>query len=319
MTDRIVVLDGYTTSPDGDPSWDALGELGELTVHDRTPPNEVVARAAGAGIVITNKTLLPAAVLDELPDLRYVGLLSTGTNVIDLDAARQRDITVCNVPAYGTASVAQHVFALLLELVNHVGEHDRQVKRGVWAAGPDFCFTVAPMVELAGKTLGIVGMGDIGQAVGRIGHAMGMHVAAHSRTEKSLDYPVAWRTLEQLLGESDVVSLHCPLTDATQGLINDERLSLMKPGAYLINTGRGPLLDEPAVAAALVDGRLGGAGLDVLSSEPPNVGNPLVSAPRCVVTPHVAWATAEARRRLLGVVVENIRAWRRGEPQNGVT
>lgn len=313
---KIVVLDGHTLNP-GDLDWAPLHALGDCTVHDRTAPDQVVPRARGAGIVLTNKVVLNRAVLERLPDLRYIGVLATGTNVVDTAAARERGIPVTNVPAYGTMSVAQAVFALLLELTNRTAEHAAAVKAGRWASCPDFTFRLGRLVELDGLTFGIVGMGAIGRAVARMAAAFGMKVVASSRTPK--DVPgVEWLPLEELLRHSDVVSLNCPLTPATQNLIRAETLALMKPTAFLLNGGRGPLVDETALAAALNAGRLAGYGADVLSTEPPRPDNPLLTAKHCVVTPHIAWATDAARRRLLATVVANVRAFLAGTPTNVV-
>jgi len=320
---KIVVLDGYTLSPlspaessPDHPSWDALAALGDLTVYERTSPAEISQRAADAGIVLTNKAPLSRETLAALPHLRYVGVMATGTNVVDLKAASEHGVAVTNVPGYSTMSVAQHVFALILELCSQAGPLDREVKTGRWQAGPDFCFTVAPLRELDGKTLGIVGLGAIGQAVARIGLAFGMKILGTARSPKEVDFPVEWVTTADLLARSDVVSLHCPLTPETHHLINAQTLTAMKPSALLINTGRGPLVEEQAVAAALLSGHLGGYGADVLLAEPPVHGSPLISAPRSVITPHVAWATVEARQRLMNAVVGNVQAFLAGSPQN---
>lgn len=322
---RIVVLDGYTLTPatpdhapEGEPSWDRLAGLGDLAVHARTAAADLVDAAAGAPIVLTNKAPLRRETIQALPELKYIGVLATGVNVVDLDAASERGVVVTNVPAYSTDSVAQHVFALLLELAVRTGEHDRSVHAGDWARGPDFAYTVAPTIELAGKTLGVVGMGAIGRAVGRIGHALGMNILAHSRTRYDLDFPAEWVEVDRLFAESDAVTLHCPLTDATKHLVNRNRLEAMKPSAYLLNTGRGPLLDEAAVAEALRENRIAGVGVDVLSTEPPRRDNPLLDAPRCVITPHIAWATREARRRLMDIAVDNVRGYLAGQTQNKV-
>ncbi len=327
MPPAAVVLDAHTLTahhpgrdaPPGEPSWDRLATLADLTVHPRTPAAETVNRLQGAAIALTNKVILNADAFAALPDLKYVGILATGTNAVDLDAAAARGVTVTNVPAYSSASVAQHVFALLLELVNAVGEHDAAVQRGDWAASDDFSFTLRPLTELAGLTLGVVGTGDIGTRVLRIAHALGMDLAAHSRTRKDLGLPVRWMDLDGLLAACDVVSLHCPLTEDTRDFINADRLAMMKPSAILINTGRGPLIDEPALAAALHDDALAGAGLDVLSTEPPTDDNPLIGAPRCIITPHIAWATRAARRRMMQTATDNIEAFLNGNPQNVVT
>lgn len=325
MPPRIVVLDGYTLNP-GDLDWSPLSALGRLELHDRSTPAQIIERSRGAQVLLTNKAPLPAATIEQLPGLRYIGVTATGVNIVDLDAARRHGVVVTNVPGYGAASVAQHVFALLLELASHTGAHDREVRAGRWAAGPDWSFTVAPMVELAGKTMGIVGLGSIGQNVARIARAMGMSIAAaHQSSEDRLkrsgqiaDLDVQWMSVDELFRVSDVVSLHCPLTEATRGLVNAQRLATMKPTAFLINTGRGPLVDEAALADALRAGRIAGAGLDVLSSEPPAPDNPLLQAPRCVITPHIAWATREARQRLLAITAANIKAFLDGQPVNVV-
>ncbi len=325
MHPRIVLLDGFTTTqapidapdpvtPDGEPTWQPLAALGELVVHDRTPPDQLLERIGDAPIVLTNKTVLDRQTIEALPSLRYIGVMATGVNVVDLDAAREAGVVVTNVPAYGGRSVAQHVVALLLELVNHVAAHDQAVREGQWQRCPDFSFTVAPMTELAGKVLGVVGPGDIGSRVAAIGEALGMSVLVYGRRRRSLYTPVEWASLDKLFAWSDVISLHCPLTEETEGLVSAERIRQMKPTALLINTARGPLVDEAALAEALQEGRLGGAGLDVLSVEPPRAGSPLLSAPRCVITPHVAWATREARRRLIRTVADNVAAFLNGSP-----
>lgn len=324
---RIVVLDGYTTTPlsaderaaDGGVDWQPLAGLGELVVHARTSDDQVAATIGDAPIALTNKTPIDKHVFQACPALKYVGVLATGVNVVDLDAARAHGVTVTNVPGYSTPSVAQHVFALLLELCNRTAEHDAAVHRGKWASGIDFSFTTGPLVELRGKTLGVVGMGVIGRAVAQVGHALGMKLAAHSRTEKDIGLPVAWLGVDALFQEADVLTLHCPLTPQTEHLVNTDRLSKMKRSAYLINTGRGPLIDEPALAKALHDGAIAGAGLDVLSSEPPSADNPLLTAPNCVVTPHIAWATNASKRRLLDTVAANLRGYLDGKPQNVVS
>jgi len=309
---RIVILDGHTTNP-GDLSWAPLERLGSLAVHERTAPGDVVARAADADVVLTNKTPLPAEVIAALPRARLIGVLATGYNVVDAAAARDRGIPVVNVPEYSTPNVAQATFALLLELTNRTGHHDRAVHEGRWVASPDFCFWDGDLVELAGKTFGIVGHGRIGRAVGRIAAAFGMEVI-HAR-RRGGEGSVA---LDELFAASDVVSLHCPLTAETKGLVDARRLGLMKRTAYLLNTSRGPLVDEAALAAALAVGTIAGAGLDVLAVEPPGAGNPLLTAPRCVITPHIAWATRAARERLIGTVAANVAAFAAGTPVNVV-
>lgn len=315
---KIVVLDGYAANP-GDLDWSPFAALGGLTVHDRTPADLTLARATGAQAVLTNKVQLGAGEMAALPDLRYIGVLATGYNVIDVAAARERGIIVTNVPAYSTASVAQHVFALLLELTRGVGCHAGLVRQGRWSASPDFSFWETPQVELAGLTFGIVGFGAIGQAVARIALAFGLRVLVHTRTPHPAAWPdVAFVGVEELFTQADVVSLHCPLTEETRGMINASRLAAMKPTAYLLNTGRGPLIDEVALAGALQAGLIAGAGLDVLSQEPPPVDNPLLTAPNCVITPHIAWATKAARQRLLDVAVANLQAFAEGREQNRV-
>lgn len=315
---KIVVLDGYTANP-GDLDWSPLAALGELTVHDRTPAVLTVERAAGAKMLLTNKVVLGAAELAALPELRYVGVLATGYNVIDIGIARQRGIVVTNVPAYSTPSVAQHVFALLLELSRGAGRHAALVRQGRWNSAPDFAFWEGAQVELSGMTLGLVGFGAIGQAVARIARAFDMQVMAHTRRPEPAAWPeVTFLGIDELFGRADVISLHCPLTEETRGMVNAQRLETMKPSAFLINTGRGPLVDEAALAAALHAGRIAGAGLDVLAQEPPAADNPLLTAPNCVITPHLAWATRAARSRLLETAVANVRAFVEGKPQNRV-
>jgi glycerate dehydrogenase len=310
---RIVVLDGFTTNP-GDVSWAALEALGSLTVHDRTSPGDVVARAADADVVLTNKTRLGRAEITALPRLRCISVLATGHDVVDSAAARERGIPVCNVPEYGTANVVQATFALVLELTNRTGHYDATVRAGRWSACPDFCYQAGDLVELAGLTLGIVGYGRIGQGVAAVGRAFGMRILAHRRSHAGPEHV----DLDRLFAESDVVSLHCPLTPDTRALVNAARLALMKPTAFLVNTARGALVDEAALAAALDAGRIAGAGLDVLSVEPPPATNPLLAARNCVITPHVAWATRAARTRLIERTAENLRAFAAGTPQNVV-
>lgn len=313
---KIVVLDGYAANP-GDLDWGPLAALGELIVHPRTPAELTVARAAGAEVLLTNKTVLGERELAALPGLRYIGVLATGYNVVDVAAAAARGIAVTNVPAYSTESVAQLVFALLLELTRGAGRHAALVRAGRWSSCPDYAFWEGEQVELAGLTFGIVGFGAIGKAVARIAQAFAMEVLVHTRSPAPAAFPdVTFVDVDELFRRADVVSLHCPLNDATRHLVNAGRLALMKPGAYLLNTGRGPLVDEAALAAALHAGKLAGAGLDVLAQEPPPADNPLLTAPNCVITPHLAWATLAARRRLLGTAVANLAAFLAGQPQN---
>jgi glycerate dehydrogenase len=315
---RIVVLDGYTLNP-GDLSWEPLQQLGESRVYDRTPPEEVVSRAAGAEIILTNKTIVSREAIEQLPQLRYIGVLATGYNIVDVGAARERNILVTNVPGYATESVAQLVFAHLLNLAEAVSRHTRLVTEGGWAAAKDFCFWEAPLVEIAGLTMGIVGFGQIGRATARLAEAFGMHVlASRSNSTRPEKETVRRVPLDDLFRLSDVVSLHCPLTPTTEGLVSDYRLSLMKPTAFLINTSRGPLVDEAALARALNEGRIAGAGLDVLSSEPPPPDHPLFHARNCHITPHIGWATTQARSRLLAGVLSNLRAYLTGAPENCV-
>ncbi len=318
MSDSIVILDAFTANP-GDQSWVGLETLAPLSTFERTEEEAIVARAAGATLVLTNKTPLTAATINALPSLRYIGVLATGYNIVDVGAARARGIVVSNVPAYSTASVAQVVLALLLELTHRTGHHAEVVRAGRWSACPDFSFWDFPLVELAGRTFGIVGYGQIGRAVGRIAAALGMKVIATKSDDRpGRDGEVELVPMEVLFREADVISLHCPLTPKTQGLVNAERLAQMKPGALLINTGRGPLIVEQDLADALNAGRIAGAGLDVLSAEPPPASNPLLTAKNCLITPHFAWATREARGRLIEIATENVRAFLAGTPRNVV-
>jgi glycerate dehydrogenase len=315
---KIVVLDGYATNP-GDLSWDGLSEFGELTVYDRTPAELTLDRAADAEILISNKVFIGAAEMAALPALRYVGIQATGVNVVALKAACEHGVAVTNVPAYSTNSVAQHAFALLMELTRGVGRHAELVKKGAWTNCPDFAFQETPQIELTDKTFGIIGFGDIGKATAKIADAFGMRVLIHTRTPDSQAFPDAeFVALDQLLVEADVVSLSCPLTPETEGFINAELLALMKKSSYLINTGRGLLIDEEALATALSRGIIAGAGLDVLSQEPPPAENPLLQAPNCFITPHLAWATLAARQRLIDELVANLRAFLNGELRNRV-
>lgn len=315
---KIVVLDGYTLNP-GDLSWDGLRALGEVTVHDRTPPEQIEPRARLAEAVLTNKTALNRETIRHLAQLKYIGVLATGYNVVNVEAAKKRGIVVTNVPGYGTASVAQHVFGLLLELTHQVGHHAFTVRKGRWSRTPDFCYWLHPLVELDGLTMGVVGYGAIGQAVARIALGFGMKVLiADPGPPAALPAGAAAVALDELLSRSDVVSLHCPLTPVTERMINEASLNRMKRGAFLINTSRGGLIDEAALLAALQDGRVGGAGLDVLTEEPPSDKQPLLRAKNCIVTPHLAWATRAARARLMNEVVENLRAFQAGKPRNVV-
>jgi len=316
---NIVVLDGYTLNP-GDLSWAAFEALGLVTVYDRTEPSLVVERAQEADVILTNKTPLNADIIASLPKLRYIGVLATGCNIIDLSSAAEHGITVTNIPDYSTMSVAQLVFAYVLEHCHHVQRHSDAVKEGQWSRSEHFMFANYPMVELAGKSIGIIGYGQIGQQVARIALALGMKVLVNSRTEKQIAglESVTFTSLEQLLSASDYVTLHCPLTEQTQRLINNETISLMKPSAYLINTARGGHIAEEELAAALNEGRLAGAAVDVLSVEPPSAGNPLIGAKNCLITPHIGWATFEARQRLMAMAANNLAQYQAGKPINRV-
>jgi len=315
---KIVVLDGFTLNP-GDLSWDELQALGPCDIYDRTSPEEVLSRAAGAKIVLTNKTVLSRDHLQNLPLLQYIGVLATGVNVVDLAVARERKIPVTNVPAYATSSIAQLTFALLLELAWHTGAHSQGVRAGRWTRSQDFCYWEHPLIELAGCTMGIVGFGHTGRATAQLALAFGMRVLVHTRRAPQPPPPdIEFADLRSLFTRSDVVSLHCPLTPETRHLINAERLAWMKPAAFLLNTGRGPLVDEQALADALNAGKIAGAGLDVLANEPPPASNPLLVARNCLITPHIAWATRSARIRLMQTAVANVRAFLDGTPQNVV-
>ncbi|HUR47583.1 MAG TPA: D-2-hydroxyacid dehydrogenase [Candidatus Saccharimonadales bacterium] len=315
---NIVVLDGYTLNP-GDLSWEPLKQLGACTIHDRIPHSAVVEKAREAEVVLTNKVPVTAEQIAQLPKLKYVGVLATGYNIVDVAAARQRNIPVTNIPAYGTRSVAQMTFALLLELAQHTGHHARTVAEGKWSECPDFCYWDYPLIELEGMTMGVIGFGRIGRAVAELASAFGMKVKVLSRSQSGTLKP-GWEfvTEEQLFRTSDFVSLHCPLTEETKHMINARRLSWMKPTAFLLNTSRGGLVDEPALATALNKGQIAGAGLDVLSQEPPPSTNPLISAKNCIITPHIAWATHAARSRLMATAVANLKAFVGGKPQNVV-
>ena len=313
---KIVILDGFTANP-GDLSWKGLEELGMLTVYDRTRPEETVARAAEADIVLTNKVIINREMMAQLPQLKYIGVLATGYNVVDIEAAHERGIIVTNVPAYSTESVAQMVFAHLLTVTNRTEHYAIQNRQGRWSKNPDFCYWDFPHLELAGKTIGIVGLGNIGRRVAEIALAFGMQVKAlTSKSADTLPAGIEKADLEVLLATSDVISLHCPLTDTTRHLINRDTLSKMRPSAILINTGRGPLVDDQAVASALAEGQLAAFCADVLTEEPPKANNPLLSQPNAFVTPHIAWATEEARSRLLQVAISNVQAFLNAKPQN---
>jgi glycerate dehydrogenase len=316
---RITVLDGHTLNP-GDNPWTDLEALGELSVYDRTPARLILKRAQGSQVILTNKTPLGAETLRALPELRFISVLATGYNVVDAAEAARRNIPVANVPGYGTQSVAQHAFALLLELSNAVGLHHRSVQAGEWAASPDFCYWKSPLIELDGKTLGIIGGGRIGQAVGRMGAAFGMKVWITPSRSRAASQDAGWieKPVEEIFRAADVISLHCPQTPANTGFINRALLRTMKPGAFLINTARGGLIVEDDLAEALRSGWLAGAAVDVVSTEPILRGNPLLQAPRCLITPHIAWSSLAARRRIMEITRDNIRGFLNGQIPNRV-
>lgn len=313
---KIVVLDGWTLNP-GDLSWDALRNLGPVEIYDRTLPSEIIARAKEAEIILTNKVCLNSEILSALPCLKYIGVLATGFNIVNVEAAAQRRIPVCNVPGYSAPSVSQLVFALLLEWTHGVQRHSESVHQGEWSRCPDFSFTQKPLMELAGKTFGILGFGEIGRSVATIAQSFGMNVIAHRRTPIQ-DPKIQSVSRQEIFAQSDVLSLHCPLTPETQQIINAESLKKMKRTSFLINTGRGGLIDEKALAQALGEGWIAGAGLDVLSQEPPPADHPLLKQPNCWITPHYAWATREARERLMAQTVANIQAFLNGKPVHQV-
>lgn len=316
---KIVILDGYTLNP-GDLDWKSLSALGELTVHERTEAALIAERIGNAEIVLTNKTPLSAETLQACSKLRYIGVLATGYNIVDVAAAKAAGIVVTNIPTYGTDAVAQFAFALLLEVCHHVGHHAQTVRDGEWSRCPDFCYWHHPLIELAGKTMGFIGFGRIGQRTAEMARAFGLKVLAYDEyQDKSLEIDgLSYTTLDRLLSESDIISLHCPLTDKTKGMINADSIARMKDGAILINTSRGPLVDEAALAAALDSGKLRAAAVDVVSTEPIRLDNPLMKARNMLVTPHIAWAPLEARTRLMNIAVENLRAFLDGLPVNKV-
>jgi glycerate dehydrogenase len=315
---KIVVLDGYTLAADGN-SWDGLLPLGDVEIHDRSRADEVAPRSRDATVLVTNKAPIGAAVIDHCPDLRFIAVSATGFDCVHVTAASRRGIPVANVPEYGTDSVAQFTFALLLELCHHVGMHADEVRGGAWARSPDFCFWRTSLIELAGKTMGLVGHGRIGRRVGELAHAFGMNILAHSRSRSTPAYEsFRWASVNELFAEADVISLHCPLTPETAGLVNRQRLQLVRPGAFLLNTSRGGLIVEQDLAESLNEGRLAGAALDVVAQEPIRPGNPLLSARNCLITPHIAWATREARERLLAATVANVANFLAGRPTNVV-
>ncbi len=316
---KIVVLDGFAGNP-GDLSWAPLEALGQCTVYDRTAPQQVIARAADAQIILTNKVVMSRDVIEALPHLKYIGVIATGYNIIDLDAAREHGVVVTNVPAYSTRSVAQIVFAHLLDITNSVQHYTAEAHRGAWSECQDFTYINTPVMELDGKVMGIVGLGNIGKAVAQIALAFGMKVLAYtSKAQEQLPEGIKKADMDTLFANSDVVSLHCPLNASTKGLVNAERLAQMKRGAILINTARGPLVDEEALAEALANGHLMGAGVDVLTQEPPLATNPLLAQPGCHITPHIGWASDEARVRLMNILIANVKAFIDGTPQNVVS
>lgn len=316
---KIVVLDSYALNP-GDLSWDWLMNLGECEIHHRTPQDKILERCKGAEIILTNKTPLTAETLSKLPDLKYIALLSTGYNIVDCDYAKIHGIPVSNIPAYSTNAVAQLTFSLILEITNAVGLHSESVKNGDWSACPDFCYWKTPLTELCGKTLGIVGFGQIGQAVADIAEAFKMNIIAVSghETDQSHRKNFKWVDIETLASTSDIISFHCPLTPKTAGLVNKDFIDKCKDGAIIINTSRGPVVNDKDLADALNCGKLRGAGLDVLTVEPPKADNPLFSAENCFITPHIAWAGFETRERLMNILQENVTAYLNGNPQNVV-
>ncbi len=314
---KTVILDGYTENP-GDLSWEGFGRFGEFEVYERTKNEDIVSRIGDAQVVYTNKTPITEDILEACPNIRFIGTLATGYNVIDTDAAAKRGIPVSNVPGYGTDAVAQHTFALLLELTNHVGEHSECVRRGAWKSAGDFCFWNRPLMELKGKTLGIIGYGSIGKKTAEIGAAFGMKVIYNSRKEYPSDGRAEYRSIDELYRESDIISLHCPLFPETERMINKESIEKMKDGVIIINTSRGGLIDEKALSEALDSEKVKGAAVDVISKEPMEDDNPLCNAKNIIITPHIAWASWEARKRLMDIAVDNLRAFCEGKPQNVV-
>ena len=319
ITLKIVILDAFALNP-GDLSWDWLKKLGECDIYDRTPADKILERCIGADIVITNKTPLTKETLSQLSNLKYIALESTGYNVVDCEYAKSMGVPVSNIPSYSTNAVAQLTFSLILEITNAVGIHSESVRNGDWANCPDFCYWKTPLTELCGKTLGIVGFGQIGQAVADIAEAFKMNIVAVSghETDQSHRKNFSWVDMDTLAKTSDIISFHCPLTEKTTGLVNEEFISKCKDGAIIINTSRGPVVDDQALADALNNGKLRGAGLDVLTVEPPKADNPLLSAKNCFITPHIAWAGFETRERLMKILEENVKAYLNGNPQNVV-
>ena len=316
MNHTIVVLDGYTLNP-GDLSWDGFSALGDLTAYDRTEPKDILSRIGDADIVITNKTPLTKETIEKAPNLTYIGVLATGFNVVDGEAAKRKGIPVCNIPTYGTDAVAQFAFAMLLDIANHVAHHANEVKKGRWTESPDFCFWDKPLMELLGKTIGIIGFGRIGQATGRIAKAFGMEVLAYDGYHMP-NADCRYVDLDELFAKSDVIALHCPLTSETEGIINKESIAKMKDGVILLNNSRGPLIVEQDLADALNSDKVYAAGLDVVSSEPIKADNPLLKAKNCIITPHISWAPKESRTRLMGIAVDNLKSFLDGKAVNVV-
>lgn len=317
---KIVNLDGYTTNP-GDLSWEGIERLGDYTVYDRTAPEDIIKRAKGAQILMVNKVVINKDTLDALsPELKYIGLQSTGYNVVDCEYARKLGITVCNIPSYSTKAVAQLVFSYILQITNEVTLHSKAVRNGEWTQCPDFCFWKKPLTELDGKTIGIIGFGAIGQRVARLANAFDMKVLAYNPRKKDYDksLEVNFVTLDELLSNSDIITCHCPLTPDTQGMINEKSISKMKDGVIFINTSRGPVVNQEALANALNSGKILAAGLDVLDVEPPTSNNPLLSAKNCYITPHIAWAAKETRQRLIDILEDNLKNFLNGTPKNVV-
>ena len=316
---KIVILDAYTSNP-GDLSWDKFKGFGEVTVYDHTPPELVLERCGDADVIIDNKVVLSAETLDSLPKLKYIGILATGYNIVDVDAADRNGVTVCNVPTYSTSAVTQLTFALILELYNHVGVHNDAVHSGEWSSCRDFCFQKTPLIELSGKTIGIIGFGKIGSETAKAANAFGMNILCYTPRPKPHPGYESFRfcPLDELIEKSDIITLHCPLTPETKGMVNAEFIGKMKRNAILINTSRGQAVDEQALADALNSGRIAGAGVDVLSTEPPAQDNPLLSCEKCIITPHIAWAGFETRERLLEIVYNNLKAFADGRPVNTV-
>ncbi|HKL59232.1 MAG TPA: D-2-hydroxyacid dehydrogenase [Sphaerochaeta sp.] len=316
MNHTIVVLDGYTLNP-GDLSWDGFSDLGNLTVYDRTEAKDILSRIGEADIVITNKTPLTKETIEQATGLNYIGVLATGFNVVDIEAAKTKGIPVCNIPTYGTDAVAQFAFAMLLDIANHVSHHSAEVKKGRWTESPDFCFWDTPLMELLGKTIGILGFGRIGQATGRIAKAFGMKVLAYDAYQIP-NSDAEYVSLDELYAKSDVIALHCPLTAETEGIINKGSIAKMKDGVIILNNSRGPLIVEQDLAEALNSGKVYAAGLDVVSSEPIKADNPLLKAKNCIITPHISWAPKESRTRLMGIAVDNLKGFLVGKPKNVV-